>query len=195
MIHLYKDAALTQQLSEGDMSAPDDDIYNGTDGDSKDRELFLANEQTGLAAGISAVATTIQTTEARFTNGQYVIVDNEQMRVTAGGGTTTLTVTRGANGTTATTHTAGARIYTATDYTTLTVEVLDTVGTSEATWYRFSKTQAGLDTANPGASLNLGSKQHGATLSFWRRVTVPAGSPVENKIDLKIRVSGWENAA
>jgi hypothetical protein len=194
VIHLYKDAALTQRISEGDLSNPDDDIYNGTDGESKDRELFIANEQTTLAAGISAVGTTLQTTDPRFSLNQIIIVDNEQMRVTAGAGTTTLTVTRGVNGTTAASHTASTRVYTAASYNSLGIDVFDTSGSSEASWYRLSKTQAGLDTAVPGGQLTLGSKAHNATLSFWRRVTVPAGSAIENKVDLKLRVSGWENA-
>jgi hypothetical protein len=44
-VHLYEDNALTQQVSEGDLSNPDDDIYNGTDGESKDKELFLKSPE------------------------------------------------------------------------------------------------------------------------------------------------------
>ena len=194
MIHLYKDAALTQKISEGDLSSPDDDIYNGTDGESKDRELFVANEQTTLAAALGIVATTVLLTEPRFANGDILVVDSEQMRVSAGGGTTTLTVVRGASGTIAVSHTAGTRLYTAASYNSLDVSVVDNSGTSEASWIRLSKTQSGLDTAVPGASLTLGSKAWNATVSFWRRVTVPAGSAIENKTDLKYRVTGWENA-
>jgi len=31
------------------------------------------------------------------------------------------------------------------------------------------------------------------TLSFWRRCTVPPGTPVQNKTDLKLRLTGTEN--
>ena len=54
-IHLYLDEALTQQISEGDFSRPEAESYNGTDGDSKDRQLYVANEQTSLASAIDAV--------------------------------------------------------------------------------------------------------------------------------------------
>ncbi len=194
MIHLYKDAALTQKISEGDLSAPDDDIYNGTDGESKDKEIFVANEQTSLAAGLTAVTTTVQLTEARFANLDVIIVDNEQMRIQTGGGTTTLTVVRGVNSTTAVTHTVGAKVYSAQNYNSLAVDVVDTTGTSETGWVRFSKTQSGLDTAVAGSQLAIGSKNWNVTTSFWRRITVPAGSAIENKTDLKYKISGWENA-
>lgn len=193
-LHLYKDAALTDRISEGDLSNPDEDIYNGTDGESKDKEIFVANEQTTLAAGMNAIGASLQLAAPRFGNFDVLIVDNEQMRVTGGGGTTTLTVTRGYNGTVGTTHTVGTPIYSATSYTSLSIDTVDTSGTSETTWVRVAKTQAQLDTATPGGSVSLGSKSHNVTTSFWRRITVPAGSAIENKTDLKFRIAGWENA-
>ena len=48
-IHLYEDITLTQRISEGDLANPDDDTYNGTDGEAKDKELFVANEQAVLS--------------------------------------------------------------------------------------------------------------------------------------------------
>ena len=53
-IHLYEDITLTLQVSEGDLANPDDDTYNGTDGEAKDKELFVANEQTTLAAALAS---------------------------------------------------------------------------------------------------------------------------------------------
>ena len=53
-IHLYLDEALTQQISEGDFSHPEAESYNGTDGDIKDRQLYVANEQTSRASAIDA---------------------------------------------------------------------------------------------------------------------------------------------
>ena len=35
-IHLYEDITLTRQVSEWDLANPDDDTYNGTDGEAKD---------------------------------------------------------------------------------------------------------------------------------------------------------------
>ena len=37
-IHIYEDNALTLPLSEGDLANPDDDTYNGTDGETKDKD-------------------------------------------------------------------------------------------------------------------------------------------------------------
>ncbi len=65
-IHLYLDEQLTQQISEGDFSNPDADNYNGTDGEIKDRQIFVANEQTTLAAPIDDIQTDIELTEPRF---------------------------------------------------------------------------------------------------------------------------------
>ena len=44
-----------------------------------------------------------------------------------------------------------------------------------------------------GAPLNLGDKAHDMTISFWRRCMVPSGTPVQNKTDLKLRLTGTEN--
>ena len=191
-IHLYEDSALTQQVSEGDLSNPDDDTYNGTDGEAKDKELFLANEQTTLAAPLASGETSLQLSEPRFTDGE-VIIDNEQMRVLSGGGSTTLGVERGYGGTTPAAHTAGTSVYSGYDYTGLVVEPVDTAGGDESGWYALALTQAELDTATPGSPLTLGDKPHDVTVSFWRRCTVPAGTPVQNKTDLKLRVTGTEN--
>lgn len=63
-IHLYEDITLTQRISEGDLKNPDDDIYNGTDGEAKDKELFVANEQTIPAAALASGATSLQLSAA-----------------------------------------------------------------------------------------------------------------------------------
>ncbi|MBT8340729.1 MAG: hypothetical protein HKP58_12515 [Desulfatitalea sp.] len=192
-VHLYEDNALTQQVSEGDLSNPDDDIYNGTDGESKDKELFLANEQTTLAAPLASGETSLQLDQPRFANDQILIIGTEQMRIQTGGGTTTLGVERGYGGTTSAAHAAGASVYSGYDYTGLVVQPVDTDGSDESAWYALALTQAQLDTATPGAPLNLGDKAHDVTVSFWRRCRVPAGTAVQNKTDLKLQITGTEN--
>ncbi len=194
-IHLFKDAALTQQVSEGTLTSPDSDTYNGTDGESKDRQLYLANEQTTVAADITSIQTNMPLASARFADGDTIIIGTEQMIITAGGGTTSLTVQRGQNGTAKAAHTTGAAIYSALSYTTLKVRPVDASGTDESGWCRLALTQAELDTVVPGAELALGDKAHDVTLSFWRRFTVPAGTPVQNKTDLKLRITGTEAPA
>ena len=192
-IHLFEDSALTQQISEGDLTNPDDDTYNGTDGESKDKELFLANEQSALASPLASGETSLQLAEPRFADGEVIIVDAEQMRILNGGGTTTLGVERGYGGTTAAAHNAGAAVYSGYDYTGLVLEPVDTAGGDESGWYALAATQADLDTAVPGDPLNLGDKPHDTTISFWRRCTVPPGTAVQNKTDLKLRITGTEN--
>ncbi len=191
-IHLFRDSALTQQVSEGTLVSPDSDTYNGTDGESKDRHLYLANEQSTLAADINSNQTGITLASAQFANGDTIIVGAEQMIITAGGSTTSLTVQRGQNGTAKAAHTSGAAVYSALSYTTLKVKPVDSSGTDESGWCKLALTQADLDTATPGAELTLGDKTHDITLSFWRRFTVPVGTPVQNKTDLKLRIMGTE---
>lgn len=191
-IHLYIDTNLTDQISEVTMANPDSDIYNGSDGESKDRELFLANEQTTLAAAMNLSQTSVQLSEPRFINDEAIIIGSEQMMILSGGGTTNLTVERGYGGTTPTGHSSGTKVYSGYDYTGLVVQVLDTVGSDESTWCRLALAQADLDSATPGAQLILGDKAHATKLSFWRRISVPAGTPVQNKTDVKLRILGTE---
>jgi len=192
-IHLYEDITLVQQVSEGDLSNPDDDTYNGTDGESKDKELVLANEQTTLAVALASGETSLQLSEPRFTDDEVIIIDNEQMRILSGAGTTILGVERGYGGTSPAVHDASTTVYSGYDYTGLVIEPVDTVGGDESDWYVLAVTEAELDTATPGASLNLGDKPHNVAVSFWRRCSVPPGTPVRNKTDLKLRVTGTEN--
>jgi hypothetical protein len=192
-IHLFEDGALTQQISEGDLTNPDDDTYNGTDGEAKDKELFLANEQTVLASPLASGETSLQLAEPRFSDGEVIIIDSEQMRIQSGGGTTTLGVERGYGGTTPAAHAADAPVYSGYDYTGLVVEPVDTAGGDESAWYSLALNQVDLDGAVPGDPLNLGDKPHDVTVSFWRRCEVPPGTAVQNKTDLKLRITGTEN--
>jgi hypothetical protein len=60
-----------------------------------------------LAAAMTAAQTTITNTGTAVQTGDYIQVESEAMLVTAGGGTTTLTVQRALNGTTAAAHGSG----------------------------------------------------------------------------------------
>ena len=192
-IHLFKDAELTQQISEGDLQSPDSDVFNGTDGESKDRQLYLANEQTTLASDIDGAATTLSLAEARFADGEIIIVDAEQMHITSGGETTELIVERGYAGTNADNHSSSTKVYSGYNYSDLAVVPVDEVESSEAAWVKLAANQAGLESAAAGTSLALGNKAHNSILAFWRRVTVPAGTPVQNKTDIKLRLTGTES--
>lgn len=191
-LHLFKDSELTEQISEGTLANPDSDVFNGTDGESKDRQLYLANEQTTLASAVDDVTTTIPLAEARFTDGAIIIIGSEQMQIVSGGGTAELTVERGYGGTTPTGHSSGTKVYSGYDYTGLVVQVIDTAGDDETSWCRLAATQAELDSATPSVQLILGDKPHATKLSFWRRMSVPAGTRVQNKTDVKLRLLGTE---
>jgi hypothetical protein len=87
---------------------------------------------TTLSQAISSTSsTTVRVTSAANfpTTGQYTIqVDNEQMRVTGGQGTTTWTVTRGYNTTTAATHTNGRPVGWAVGTTDTSIRMTSTAG-------------------------------------------------------------------
>lgn len=189
-LQLFLDSALTQPISLGDLSNPDRDEFNGTSGETKDRELFLANEQTALAAALTSSGTTLTLAKAAFSNGTTLRIGSEEITVQSGGGTTTLTVIRGVNNTTAAAHQSGDTVYTSFDSKDLTVTPIDSNGSDETSWIALAATQAGLASATAGSELILGDKTYDQTLSFWRRVVVPAGTPVQNKTDLRLQVSG-----
>ena len=75
---------------------------------------FAIGPQDALSGAINTLVTTIPVTSgatiatASVGTGKYIQIDSEIMLVTAGGGTTSLTATRGALGTTAAVHSAGA---------------------------------------------------------------------------------------
>jgi hypothetical protein len=192
-IHLYLDEPLTQQISEGDFSNPDADNYNGTDGEVKDRQIFVANEQTTLAAPVDDSQTIIELTEPRFADAEYIIIGTEQMQILSGGGTTSLIVRRSVSNTMAVAHADEVPVYSGYDYTGLVADPIDVFETDESVWYKLALTQAELDAATQSAPLNLGAKAHNQTLSFWRRCTVLPNTPVQNKTDIKLRLTGTEN--
>lgn len=191
-LHLYLDSALTQPLSEGNGSNPDSDHYNGTGGESKDRQLWIANTRTVLSGALTASQTTLSLASGCFANGETLLIGSEQMQVQSGGGTLTPVVLRGYGGTVPAAHAGGSTVYSGYDYLDLALDVVDESGSNESGWYRLALTPSGLDTATPGAPLNLGDKPHDQTLIFWRRCTVPAATPVQNKLDLKLRLTGTE---
>ena len=112
-ICIYKDAELTSPLSTGDGSNADTITVDGDTGGLFDHMLYLANKRSVLAASVDAQATQISVGSAIFSDGEFLMADSEVMRISGGGGTTTLTVQRGANGTTAAPHADAAPIHTA----------------------------------------------------------------------------------
>ena len=92
---------------------------------------------TMLSANINNTVTTITVgSGANIINGDTLLVDAEQMQVTAGGGTTSLTVTRGANGSTAASHTSPTEVQAVTTPAT-------NVGTPTTYKMRITKVDSG----------------------------------------------------
>ena len=192
-IHMYLDAELTEPISEGDMTSPDSDTYDGADGESKDRRIWIANEQASLVGDVLSNDNTIQISVPAFGDGDYLIVDDEIVKVVFGGGTTLLAIERGALGTVAASHVSSSRVYAAVRHTDLVIAPVDIAQTSETGWCALALTEESLDQATPGMPLDIGDKAYDQTLTFWRRITVPPGTPLQNKTDLKLRLTGTEH--
>ncbi|MGB2875569.1 MAG: hypothetical protein WBB76_08865 [Gaiellaceae bacterium] len=101
-----------------DNNYPNRDNSVSTSFDLTPSSSYICRVGPGASTTVSSAMTASQTTitvpsASGFpTSGNYRIrVDDEDMTVTAGQGTTTWTVTRGVNGTTAATHAAGASVY------------------------------------------------------------------------------------
>lgn len=72
--------------------------------------------------GITAAATSVTVTSGSgVANNDYIQIDSEIMQVTAGGGTTSLTISRGKVGTTAATHANGATVQDIKDWLFMSV--------------------------------------------------------------------------
>ncbi len=66
----------------------------------------------------------------------------------------------------------------------------DLVDSDESTWMKLALTQGGLAGATPGAALEYGSDlDPAASFTFWERMTVPAATAAQNKLDLCLRIT------
>lgn len=65
----------------------------------------------------------------------------------------------------------------------------DISGTDETGWVKLSTTQGGLAGATPGATLIPPDLNPNDTYIFWERITVPAATSVQRKIDLTLRIT------
>lgn len=101
----------------------------------------------GTAGTVTASITTVSITGATVYAGQTILLDSEQMYVTASTGGTALTVTRAANGTTAAVHAADSAV---TTYT-YPSEVVD--ATLQISLRRWKARDAGADGSYGGGQL------------------------------------------
>jgi len=148
-------------LDDADVLAADstyksDSAYRGQQSGS--------DPSTTLSGGVTAAATTLTVASSSAFPSQApfrILVDSEYMFVTAGAGTTTWTVVRGASSSTAAAHSSGAAV------TLFTRVDLDRCGSSPCTDSVPTKTVAGAD----GKSYRLD------TYMTWSVVTNASGTP------------------
>lgn len=194
VLRLYKDQNLGQMVSaEGDFSNPDEEMsLDGGAGQTADRELWLAVEQTALGADIADTETTqVSLVAPRFADTAYpvVIIGSEKMLITAGHGSDSLTVLRGHNGTPKAPHSAGDPVRLAYDASGIGIECRDTLGSDESGWVGYCLDSGGGPDGVWGAPLGLGALNFNQSLKIWRRVSVPTGTPAAIKQDLVHRVT------
>ena len=201
VLRLYSDTDLTTQITkDADFTNPDTETsLDGTAGETATEALWIAIDQTTLAAAITSVsATTITLTAARFPDTDYsvIIIDSEKMLITAGHGTTSLTVTRGYNDTTAATHLIAAAVRSAYDCTSVTIDCVDDTGTDESGWVTFCDDDG---EGSPDGSYAAphtpddGIITYDESKAIWRRIVVPALTAATYKQDLILRISATIN--
>jgi len=194
VLRLYKDELLEQMISlENDFSNPDEeDSLDGTAGQTVFRPLWLAVEQTTLAAPVADGQTTqISLAAPHFPGTAYsvIIVDEEKMLICGGHGTANLTVVRGHNGTPAVAHSSGARVRLAYDCSQVTVGCADTLGADESGWVSYCRDSSGAPDGAWEAPIGPLGLNYGQSLKIWRRVSVPSGTAAAIKQDLVHRIS------
>lgn len=202
VLRIYKTSSnlATQVTKDGDYTTPDSETsLDGTAGETVYEALWIALDQTTLAAAItSTTATTITLTAARFpdTNYSVIRIGTEKMLITAGHGTTSLTVTRGYNSTTAATHANAAAVYASYDCTSVTIDCVDNTGTDQSSWMTFCDDDGA---GSPDGSYSAphtpddGEILYNESKAIWRKLVVPASTAATYKRDLILRISATIN--
>ncbi|GAI04060.1 unnamed protein product [marine sediment metagenome] len=158
---------------EGTHTQDDEDSYNGTTGEIKEKKLVLAPAQTTLAAGIDEDDEEIILTAPVFDDPShpYIIVvsgaNSETMKIIGGFGTNNLVVTRGDSPISAS---ADDSVFNAYTYENITIQASG----DETGWFRYAPDVAG-SPGEYGASLSPPNCTNPKTYSytFWREVTAP----------------------
>lgn len=193
MFAIYEDATFDTLFSaEDSFTNPDDESdLDGDAGDSAVKKMYCAAVQTTLNGGIDDVVTSVVITAAvfKFADCPVIKIDNEQMRVTAGLSPAglTLTVTRGWNNTTPAAHLTGARVYMAYNGQNVTVSCRDNeqvITGDESSRVTYCTDVAGSPSGSYAASLNMGSIAYNGSVTFHRKVTIPASTDAVSEQDL-----------
>ena len=198
VLRLYKDNTLTSMVSiAGEFSNPDEETsLDGTNGETAVAALWVAVEQSTLAADIDGTTQSVTLAADRFADTDYpvLVVGSEKMLITSGFGTSTLTVNRGYNNTTAASHTTGDPVRAAYDSSSITIDCEDNQGADESGWVTYCDDDGGGSPDGvweaPHSLANLTVTQSAA---IHRRVVVPASTPAAFKQDLVHRLAATIN--
>ncbi len=198
VLRLYKNGTLESMVSvEGEFSNPDEETgLDGTNGETATGALWVALEQTTLAADIDNAVQSITLAAPRFADTDYpvIVVGSEKMLITAGFGTASLTVSRGHNNTSPAAHTSGDAVRAAYDCSVVTIDCQDNDGSDESGWVTYCDDNgSGSPTGIWEAPHSLGSILVSASVAIHRRVVVPAGTSAAYKLDLVHRLAATIN--
>lgn len=172
---------------------PDDESdLDGDAGETSTKSLWIALEQTTLSGGINSSVTTVTLAEARFADTALpvIVIGTEKMLITAGFGTTSLTVVRAHDGTTAASHSDGDQVISAYDaQSDAAVTAEDNYDTDETGWMDYCGDSGGSPDGSYSDPFALGAIAYDASLRIWRRVVVPASTDPQSKSDLLHTIS------
>jgi len=198
VLRLYKDETLESMVSAGgEFSNPDEEeSLDGGAGETATAALWVAVEQTTLAADIDDSTQSLTLAADRFAGTDYpvIVVGSEKMLITAGFGTSSLTVTRGYNNTTAAAHSTGDPVRAAYDCSSISIDCADSEGSDESGWVTYCDDNgSGSPDGVWEAPHSLGSLAVSDNAAIHRRVVVPSGTPASYKLDLVHRLSATIN--
>ena len=197
VLRLYEDSDLTLLVSkDGDFTNPDDEeSLDGTNGETAQKALWAAVEQTTLSSDIDDSNQTVPLAAARFADTDYsvIIVGSEKMLITSGHGTNSLTVTRGYNGTTPASHSSGDPVRLAYDCISVSIDCVDNEGSDESDWVTYCDDDGGSPEGGWEAPHSMSNANYDQNQKIWRKVVVPASTPAAYKRDLVHRLSATIN--
>lgn len=197
-LRAFEEAAITNVFTlTGDFSYSENSEADGDAGQTLTRLLYITFFQRLLSGGIDANQTSI-TLNLAWTadDGKNIaICENEKMLVTAGWGTTSITVIRGYHSTTKASHsdTTPFRSCYKALANEATVKAVDIEGTDQSGWVTYCLAPAGVPDESYSAELTLkagGDIEPGETIIVERKIVVPASWDPEDKQDLIHRIEG-----
>lgn len=183
----------TMVTLENSFTNPDDESdLDGDAGETSTKSLWIAMEQTTLDGGINSSVTTITLAEARFSDTALpvIVIGTEKMLITAGFGTTSLTVVRDWDGTTAASHLDGDQVISAYDaQSDASITAEDNYDTDETAWQDYCGDSGGSPDGSYADPYALGAIAYDASLRIHRRLVVPASTDPQSKSDLLHTIS------